>query len=301
MNPEKLPTRIIAVVVLAAILFTSLFIVSDVASSPETHAKSIAALDDKKATVVGLTATTAVASIAVSAIPGDATTPIANQIAELSSYLLVVTGILMLEEFLLTLTGYLTFSWLIPAACVLGILYILLQVPYLKRLATRLVLFGIAICLIIPVSIKVSSMFEETFELKDMVSAAEQASENVENASEDEEEQQDQQTGVGSIFSQIGETVTGAISSATDTAKNTLNKFIDAVAVLVISNCVIPVLVMFVFLQLIKAVLPQSFDGAVQKAFNTVQEARSRTTHQHELPGNTNKTPAISGKNDPGT
>ena len=37
------------------------------------------------------------------AVPGDATTPIANQVSELSSYLLLVTGVILLEKILLTL------------------------------------------------------------------------------------------------------------------------------------------------------------------------------------------------------
>lgn len=268
--------QVIAILVLVAILLCSLFVVSDTLSSPEFHSGSILALDDKKATVVGLTATTAAASIAVSAIPGDATTPIANQIAELSSYLLVVTGIIMLEEFLLPMTCYLTFTWLIPIACGLGILYVLFQVAYLKKLAARLVLFGLAICLVIPVSIRVSNMFEETFNLKQTIAEAEQASEDTQSDAQESGQAENQTSGIGGLFSQIGEAVTGTVTKALDSAKNTLNRFIDAVAVLVISNCVIPVLVLFVFLELAKAALPQSFDGVVRRVTDTASAIRSR-------------------------
>ncbi len=268
--------QILAILLLLAVLLFSLFVVSGPISSPEFHSQSILALDEKKETVVGLTATTAAASIAVSAFPGDATTPIANEIAQLSSYLLIVTGIIMLEEFLLTLTCHLTFTWLIPIACGLGILCILLRSSYLKKLALRLVLFGLAICLVIPISVKLSTMFEDTFHLKETIAQAEEASKDAQEDADESEAQDQQQSGLGGIFSQIGEAVTGTVTQVVETAKKTLSSFIDAVAVLVISNCVIPVLVLFVLLQLVKAVLPKSFGDAVDKAVDTVHGAGKR-------------------------
>ncbi len=50
------------------------------------------ALEEKKITVMEMTAAVAASSIAVAAIPGDATTPLADQIAELGSYLMIAAG-----------------------------------------------------------------------------------------------------------------------------------------------------------------------------------------------------------------
>src|SRR5699024_3694167 len=88
-------TAVCIVMVLAALASLG---VSDFLSSPEFHAGSLASLDEKKVTVMGLTAASAAASVAISAVPGDATTPIANQVSELSSYLLLVTGVILLEK-----------------------------------------------------------------------------------------------------------------------------------------------------------------------------------------------------------
>ena len=54
--------------------------------------------DYLKETVTNATATAAATSTALAAIPGDATTPIANQIMELCSYLLIVVCALVLEK-----------------------------------------------------------------------------------------------------------------------------------------------------------------------------------------------------------
>ena len=97
MNRERnIPVRLIVGILLAAAALISVLWLADLASSPERHATSLAELDEKKVTVMELTAASAAASVAVSAVPGDSTTPLANQIAELSSYLLLVVGAIML-------------------------------------------------------------------------------------------------------------------------------------------------------------------------------------------------------------
>lgn len=60
-----------------------------------------------------------VKTFVLAVIPGDATTPIADQIMELSGYLLIVVCVLVLEKALLTVCGFLAFKIFVPAVCVL--------------------------------------------------------------------------------------------------------------------------------------------------------------------------------------
>ena len=110
--------RNVLIIGLLIMALLSAFVFSGIASSSEFHAKTIKALDDKKITVMELTAATVTTSTLIAAIPSDATTPLASQIVELSEYLLIIVGIIFLEKILLTLTGYVSFSFLIPIACV---------------------------------------------------------------------------------------------------------------------------------------------------------------------------------------
>jgi len=125
--------NIIATIVAIIIALVSIFAVAPLTKSYKFHSNSIQALDDKKVTVTELTVaavgvSTALAAVGVStalaAIPGDATIPLANQIMDLSSYLLIVIGVIFLEKILLTLTGYVSFTFLIPIACLLYCIYI---------------------------------------------------------------------------------------------------------------------------------------------------------------------------------
>ena len=76
-------------------------------SSPtmKINAHAIQSLDDKKTTALELTAAATAASAAITLIPGDAGTPIADKLADLSSYFLIVVCAIYLEKYLVTITG----------------------------------------------------------------------------------------------------------------------------------------------------------------------------------------------------
>ena len=103
--------------ILAALL--SAFVLSKYAASPEFHQKTIEALDEKRTTVMELTAASTAASAAITLLPGDTATPIAEKLIDLSSYFLLVICAIYLEKYLVTMTGYAAFAVLIPLACVL--------------------------------------------------------------------------------------------------------------------------------------------------------------------------------------
>lgn len=235
--------KLVAAGVLLVVGLVSFFWLAKTTADPAFHAASIAALDEKKVTAMELTAATAAGSVAISAVPGDATTPIANQISELSGYLLIVVGAIMLEKLLLSLTCYAAFQFLIPIACVLGIVYLFAHIEWCRVLARKLALFGIVICLIVPASIQVTRIVDETFQIQQTVDDAEQA---VEQPADTEEE--------GSWFSQIGGAITGTVSDAVDQAEAALSRFIDAVAALLITTCVIPIAVLLFFVWVTKLI-----------------------------------------------
>ena len=114
-----------AVLLLVAIL--SITVVGKYASAPENHQKTIASLDEKKQTVMELTAASTVTSALITLLPGDTATPIAEKMADVSGYLLVVLCAIYLEKYLVTITGYVAFTYLIPIACGLWILNLTLS------------------------------------------------------------------------------------------------------------------------------------------------------------------------------
>ena len=253
---EKIDSKkVIIIVVLLIIALVSVFGISKVASSPEFHAKAIQSLDEKKITVMELTAASAGVSMALALIPSDATTPLANQIMSLSGYLLIVIGAIFLEKILLTLTGYVTFTFLIPIACVLYGIYIFVPKEILKNLAIKLSAFGLIIFMVVPVSVQVSDLIEKTHETS--INQSIEAAKNNEFVSEETSEQTEEKSGwegftskVKDVVSNIGEGVLEWIHKG----ERVLSNFIDAIAVLIITSCIIPIAVLVFFIWIVKMI-----------------------------------------------
>ena len=145
-----------AVLLLVAIL--SITVVGKYVSAPENHQKTIASLDEKKQTVMELTAASTVTSALITLLPGDTATPIAEKMADVSGYLLVVLCAIYLEKYLVTITGYVAFTYLIPIACGLWILNLFFANATVRKLAAKLAVFGLAISLVVPASVKISDL-----------------------------------------------------------------------------------------------------------------------------------------------
>lgn len=254
---EKINSKnIIITIVLLVISLLSIFVISKVTSSAEFHAKTIKSLDDKKITVMELTAATAGTSTAIAAIPSDATNPLANQIMELSSYLLIVVGVIFLEKILLTLTGYITFTYIIPVSCLLFGIYLYLPKDILKNLAIKLAIFGLVIFMVVPISVKVSNLIEKTYD-----SSIKQTIEEAKNLGEEVEENKENDNKEEGLWNNITSTVTGAISNIgkgvselIEKGKTILSNFIDAIAILLITTCVIPIAVLIFIIWIIKII-----------------------------------------------
>lgn len=84
------------------------------AASAETHAASLTALEEKQSTVLELAAASTAASAAITLLPGDAATPIAEKLADISGYFLLALCAIYLEKYLLTVTAYAAFRLLVP-------------------------------------------------------------------------------------------------------------------------------------------------------------------------------------------
>lgn len=264
---DKKYRKILFVILPLIIALLSFFVVARYTSSPEFNKKTIQSLDDKKTTVMELTAASTAASAAISLIPGDGGTPIAEKLADLSSYFLVVICAIYLEKYLVTITGYAAFSILIPLACVLFSAYFLWNRDGFRILAEKLLLFGLAVYLVIPASVKVADMIDATYQssIESTIDSAKQATDEIESETDTEESTNGSSNDTKStvkkgllsgIVSKVEETVSGAAKNV----ENVLNRFIEALAVMLVTSCLIPILVLVFFVWLVKMILGVDLD-----------------------------------------
>lgn len=239
------------IMILAAVLIAclSFFVVAKTVSSPEFHKKSIASLDEKQETVLEMTAVSTAASTAITLIPGDTGLPVAEKLTDLSACFLLVLCALFLEKYLLTITGYVTFKILVPVACVLFCFYLYKKNEKLKQLIVKMVLFGAAIVLVIPASIQISDLIENTYSasIESTIESAKEATEELENSAENEDEK--------GFLDNLVTTVKDGVSGVIDKMEKVLLNFMESLAVMIVTACVIPILVFVFFVWLMKMIL----------------------------------------------
>lgn len=244
--------NIIATIVAIIIALVSIFAVAPLTKSYKFHSNSIQALDDKKVTVTELTVAAVGVSTALVAIPGDATIPLANQIMDLSSYLLIVIGVIFLEKILLTLTGYVSFTFLIPIACLLYCIYIYAKKDILKKLSIKLFTFGIIIFLVVPISIQTSNLIENTY--NETIENAKNTEITSNDKTNTESNDNNEESGFLSKFKNSVSNLGENVSELVNKGEKELSKFIDAIAVLLITSCVIPIIVLIFLVWIVKII-----------------------------------------------
>ena len=270
-EPERpLKEKAIIAAVLAAVALVSLIVFANIASNPETYTGIIGTLDEKKGNVMVLATTTTAASAAISALPNDMGTPIADKLVDFSSYFMVILAVIYLEKFLLTTLGFLGFGILIPVACALFAVAVFLRRGTLtrvnlQRLGTKLAAFGLALALVVPVSVWLTDNVDATFD-ESLSAASAAAQEATEQLEESAQEQTQEDPGLlGGIASAVQEGwngLTQGAQQALDSLGDQLNTMIDTLAVMIVTSCLIPLLVLILFLQLVKIITGLDFGGA---------------------------------------
>ena len=275
MENEK-QKKILFALIPIVIALLSFFVIARFTSSTEFNAKTIQSLDDKKTTVMELAAASTAASAAITLIPGDVGTPIANKLADLSSYFLIILCAIYLEKYLVTITGYAAFKILVPIACVFFSGYLLWRKEILRVVAQKFLLFGLAVYLVISASVKVADMIETTYasSIESTIETAKQTTDEIEsetgesgqvddkssNEKSQSDSDSDSKENAGGFFSGLFNKVQEGVSTATANVENVLNNFIEALAILLEASGLLPILVLIFFVWLVKMLLGLNID-----------------------------------------
>ena len=247
MNPTLKKALVAAVLLLAAVL--SFTLVADKVTTPETHVSRIDAINGRIETVLKLTAASTVTSVGISALPQDIATPIADKLADLSTYFLLVLCVLYSEKYLLTIVGAAVFRILIPGACLLFIVSLFRGALPLRRLGVKLLVCSLILYLAIPLSIRASDMVYDTYRLSIEQSLA--AAQELNDKTDELRAAAGDESRLQAALQRISETV----STLADRAANILNRFIESAAVMIVTSCIIPVLALLFFLWIIKILI----------------------------------------------
>lgn len=285
-NNVKIVLQIIIPLLIAVLSFGYL---SNVASSPEFHKETIMSLESKQENVLKLSAITVTTATTASLILGDRASSISSKLLDLTGYFLVILFAIMLEKYLVTIMGLVSFKVIIPIACILFSVFTIIDRKTMRKISLKLIVFAVAAFLIIPLSINVANTIENMYEEANIIRVVEESekieneikesSVNTDNSSINDNVDVEKETqatngiidSVKGIFADAKENITNGISGVVnsviksanesiDKLTKHLNKMIETIAVMLITTCAIPILMIIVFLWLIKVLFRTDFN-----------------------------------------
>ena len=242
---DKKLEKILVSLLLVLAAAVSFFLIAGGTKDSGLNRSLVASIDDKTSTVMKLTSASAIASAGISAIPGDTATPIAEKLADLTGYFLIILSVLYTEKALLTLLGAAAFKVLIPIACAAGIL----GVWFWRKgtlLAGKIALFALSIAVAIPLSLLISDSIYATY--SDRINETLDSSEELNEQTAPLAEAERDESLIATILGKISETAT----SLSDKAAVLLNRYVESVAILIVTSCILPCLGLVFILWLIK-------------------------------------------------
>ena len=234
------------------------FPVASILSSPEAYTSTYESLDEKMENVLGLTAACTITSSAISAVPDDIGSAVAMQLAEYTDWLLLIFSVLLTEKYLLTILGMITFRIVLPLVLIFQIPAIRGRLGLVGVISHRLGAVCLALFLVIPTSMLASNLITETHgvSFEETVDAAELFA----GLTEVESTAEVESGGITGWLNKIESTVSGAANVVMDLPEKVsdlMNQFIQSIAVMLVTSCVIPLLVLAAFLWIVKIITGQ--------------------------------------------
>lgn len=247
--------RVPICVLLVVVALGSFFLARPHFSDPETYAAVTQTIDEKKTNVTLMIASSTALSAGISALPDDTGSALSDKLMDMSASLGIVLAVLYLEKYLLTAFGALSFGILFPAAALLAVSAIALRRSVvsrgLKNLAVRLALIGVVLMALVPTSVAVTDMFDQTYQASIEAQQAAAAAE----AQAEEEAASEEGFDIVDFVVSIPENVTEGVTDAVDSFTQQVNNLIESFALMIVTSCVIPLLVLVLFLLAAKALL----------------------------------------------
>lgn len=246
---ENNKRKVAVCAVLLILALFSFFVVGGFATKADNFSGTLKALDDKTETVMALTGGAAAASAAITLLPGDAGTPIADKLVDMSGYFMIILSAIFLEKWLVTVTGMLAFRLIIPIALIGLAINQFVPRQALRGLFVKLICFSLVLFMAVPASVVLSKMIDDSYKtsIEETIKNADEKSKDVQKKAEGENDQ--------NALEKIFNSIKGGVTEQVENFKNVLSDFVEAAAVLIVTSCVIPLAVMLFFIWLLKMIV----------------------------------------------
>ena len=234
------------IVLLVFLIVFSFFIASTKSVELPLYKNSIQTLDDSKSMVMKVTGATIGMSLLITFLPDDYATPLADSLADMNKYFILMLGMIFCEKLLVTMGVPVVFRFIIPIALAILIAYMLTGKGLLRIIASKLIALSLVLALAVPIGTSLSKYLcdNSMSYVTETVTTAEKGSDLI-----------DEYSDTSSPDKSFYEKVSGFFSSAIDGVKDLFNyykgiieRFINSIVIMIVAYCVIPVVTFILML-----------------------------------------------------
>ena len=275
MNLTEKSLKILLAVFVMVFSFTVL-----VQKIPETKyvQNTVERLEESQNTIMKFSGSTMGTSVAISALPDDFGSPLAGTIADLNMYFIFMFAVIFVEK-LLVLEGIkIALAYIIPAACLLYVAFVLSSKNVFKNFANKLLILGMAIVIVIPFS----TYFTETV-CNDYLTYVDETIEEADAGAAKINEVMAASDEDATFFDRISAAFKTSIQSVSDLLayfKNVVKKCVNSVAIMLVTTFVVPLLILMLFRWLLRELfaLHIPFPAIPVKLINKKEQNSSENT-----------------------
>lgn len=212
--------------------------------------ETLESLEESKKTVMEFSGATIAVSLAITALPDDFGSPLANTLTDMNKYFVFIFAVLHMEKLIVVEGMKLSFLYIIPIACSLYILAVLSGKAFFRNLAAKLMIFGLAVVFVIPISTHFTEKVCEDYlvYVDETISEANAGAEKVNEVMVSGEEGR-------TVFDKLTDAFKTAIQGISDLLayfENVLKKCVNSIAIMIVTTFILPLLVLLLFRWLLK-------------------------------------------------
>ncbi|WP_022755161.1 hypothetical protein [Butyrivibrio fibrisolvens] len=195
---------------------------------------------------MAVTGATLGVSVAITFLPDDYASPLADTLADMSTYFVILLGMILFEKLLITVGVPFIFRFIIPAGIILLIVYYISHKKIIRTIAYKILAFAIVIILAVPLGTSVSKWLcsSSLDYVNETVTQAQDGSDKIEEISESSSSDKSFYETVSSVFDSAIEGVTDLFNYY----KGIIQKFINTIAIMMLAYLVVPLVTFLLML-----------------------------------------------------
>lgn len=274
-NNEKLLSTIAKILLVVFIAVVSIFICSKNVPNLPFFKQAGVTIDETKDTVTKFSAAMLTTSVAITLLPDDFATPLAETLADLTKYCVLILGMIYFEKIMLGAGISLTFTYIVPLACILFAIYFITNMEVFKTLAKKIIVLAIALIFVVP-----CGTYASNFICADTLANVETATENA-NVMDDKinDMSKDFQSD-GGLLDRVTNALQNVLNKGNEVVtgfKKVVNDCIYSVAILIVTSFVIPLVTFLLFIWILNQLFKfQSVEVITSKIVKNVDAKNER-------------------------